>query len=77
MFGHAAILSFCFFGLYELIRRAGATFGGQATYVTTMTGVLYGMLLLGERSGVWVWAAAALVLAGVGLVNSSRKPGSR
>jgi drug/metabolite transporter (DMT)-like permease len=77
MFGHAAILSFCFFGLYELIRRAGATFGGQATYVTTMTGVLYGMLLLGERPGVWVWAAAALVLAGVGLVNSSRKPGSR
>jgi len=73
MFGHAAILSFCFFGLYELIRRAGATFGGQTTYVTTLTGVLYGMALLGERPGVWVWAAAALVLVGVGLVNSGGK----
>lgn len=77
MFGHAAILSFCFFGLYELIRRVGATFGGQATYVTTLTGVLYGMLLLGERPGIWVWAAAALVLAGVGLVNSGGKSGGR
>lgn len=77
MFGHAAILSFCFVGLYELIRRAGATFGGQATYVTTLTGVLYGMLLLGERPGIWVWAAAALVLAGVALVNSGGKSGGR
>tara|TARA_R110000868_G_scaffold11751_20_gene57455 strand:+ start:10810 stop:11724 length:915 start_codon:yes stop_codon:yes gene_type:complete len=76
VFGHAAILSFCFFGLYELIRRAGATFGGQATYVTTLTGVLYGVLLLGERPGVWVWAAAGLVLVGVGLVNSGGKSGS-
>lgn len=77
MFGHAAILSFCFFGLYELIRRAGATFGGQATYVTTLTGVLYGMVLLGERPGLWIWLAAGLVLAGVGLVNSVRKSGGR
>jgi drug/metabolite transporter (DMT)-like permease len=77
MFGHAGILSFCFFGLYELIRRAGATFGGQATYVTTLTGVLYGMVLLGERPGIWIWAAAALVLVGVGLVNSGGKTGRR
>lgn len=77
MFGHAFILSFCFFGLYELIRRAGATFGAQATYVTTLTGVLYGMVLLGERPGIWVWAAAALVLVGVGLVNSGGKSGRR
>lgn len=77
MLGHAAILSFCFFGLYELIRRAGAPFGGQATYVTTLTGVLYGMVLLGERPGIWVWAAAVLVLVGVGLVNSGGKSGRR
>lgn len=72
MFAHAAILSMCFFGLYELIRRTDATFGAQATYVTTLTGILYGMALLGERPGVLVWAAALLVLVGVGLVNSGR-----
>lgn len=73
MFGHAAILSMCFFGLYELIRRTDATFGAQATYVTTLTGILYGMALLGERPGLVVWAAAVLVLVGVGLVNSGRR----
>jgi drug/metabolite transporter (DMT)-like permease len=72
MFAHAAILSMCFFGLYELIRRTDATFGAQATYVTTLTGILYGMALLGERPGLLVWAAALLVLVGVGLVNSGR-----
>jgi len=77
MIGHAGILAFCFFGLYELIRRAGATFGGQATYVTTLSGVLYGMVLLGERPGIGVWVAAALVLVGVGLVNSGGKTGRR
>jgi drug/metabolite transporter (DMT)-like permease len=73
MFAHAAILSMCFFGLYELIRRTDATFGAQSTYVTTLTGILYGMALLGEQPGLLVWAAAALVLGGVGLVNSGRR----
>jgi len=35
------------------------------------------MVLLGERPGIWVWAAAALVLVGVGLVNSGGKSGRR
>jgi drug/metabolite transporter (DMT)-like permease len=73
MFAHAAILAMCFFGLYELIRRTDATFGAQSTYVTTLTGILYGMALLGERPGLLVWVAAALVLGGVGLVNSGRR----
>jgi len=73
MLGHAVIISLCFIGLYELIRRTDATFGGQTTYVTTLTGIIYGMVLLGERPGVWVWAAAGLVLAGVWLVNSGGK----
>lgn len=73
MFAHATIIAVCFFGLYELIRRTDATFGSQTTYVTTLTGILFGMVLLGERPTVWVWAAAALILGGVALVNSSGK----
>lgn len=71
MFIHAAIIAVCFFGLFELIRRAGATYGSQSTYVTTLSGILYGMVLLGERPSLWTWAAAICILAGVAIVNSS------
>lgn len=73
MFAHAAIVAICFFGLYELIRRTDATFGSQSIYVTTLTGILFGMALLGERPGVAVWIAAACILGGVVLVNSGGK----
>ena len=73
MFTHAAIIAVCFFGLYELIRRTDATFGSQSVYVTTLTGILYGMVLLGERPGPSVWIAAACILGGIVLVNSGGK----
>ena len=73
MFTHAAIIAVCFFGLYELIRRTDATFGSQSVYVTTLTGILYGMALLGERPGPSVWIAAACILGGIVLVNSGGK----
>ncbi|MEX2454374.1 MAG: DMT family transporter [Rhodospirillaceae bacterium] len=73
MFGHAAIIAVCFVGLYELIRRTDATFGSQSIYVTTLTGILFGMLLLGERPGIAVWIAALCILGGIGLVNSGGK----
>ena len=73
MFTHATIIAICFFGLYELIRRTDATFGSQSIYVTTLTGILYGMVLLGERPGALVWVAAACILGGVVLVNSGGK----
>ena len=73
MFAHAAIIAICFYGLFELIRRTDATFGSQTTYVTTLSGILTGMLLLGERPGLEIWAAAACILGGVALVNSGGK----
>ena len=73
MLAHATIIAICFYGLYELIRRTDATFGSQSTYVTTLTGILYGMALLGERPGVGVWAAVGCILCGVALVNSGGK----
>ncbi len=69
MFTHAAILAFCFFGLYELFRLADATYGSQVTYLTTVSGVIFGIVLLGERPSLWVWAAVAGIVAGMVLVG--------
>lgn len=56
-------------GYLWLIRRAGAVFGALSTYAVTGMGVIWAMLLLGERYSVWVWAALALLVAGLSLVQ--------
>jgi len=38
-------------------------------YLVTGFGVIWAMLLLGERYSVWVWMAFALMLVGIALVK--------
>lgn len=52
-----------------LASRAGAVFASQTSYIVTASGVVWAMLLLGERFSPWVWAAAALMFAGLSLVQ--------
>ncbi len=52
-----------------LVGRAGAVFAGQVAYLVTGFGVVWSMLLLGERYSIWVWAALMLMLAGLALVQ--------
>ncbi len=52
-----------------LIGRAGAVFASQVAYTVTGWGVVWAMLLLGERYSLWVWAAFALILFGILLVQ--------
>ena len=52
-----------------LAARAGAVFAAQTGYIVTGTGVVWAMLLLGETYSGWVWAALALLLAGLTLVQ--------
>jgi drug/metabolite transporter (DMT)-like permease len=54
-----------------LVRRAGSVFAAQVSYLVTGFGVLWSMILLGERYSAWVWAAFALMLVGVALVQPS------
>ena len=74
MFVHSATMAGAFLGLYEVVRRTDATFGGQVSYISTIGGVVFGMLLLGERPSLWVWGAIACILAGVYQVT--RAPGA-
>mgnify|MGYP006215978545 CR=1 FL=1 len=52
-----------------LAARAGAVFSSQSSYIVTASGVIWAMLLLGERFSPWVWAAAAVMLLGISLVQ--------
>jgi drug/metabolite transporter (DMT)-like permease len=51
-----------------LAARAGAVFASQSAYFTTASGIVWAMVLLGERFSPWVWAAAAVMLCGLALV---------
>lgn len=53
----------------EVIRLAGPVFMSQVGFITTSTGVAWGMLLFDERHSAWVWAAIACVLVGLALVT--------
>lgn len=52
-----------------LAAKAGAVFASQSSYIVTASGVIWAMLILGERFSPWVWAAAAVMLAGLSLVQ--------
>jgi drug/metabolite transporter (DMT)-like permease len=72
---HLAILAlgmisgFAFILFFFILARAGPIFFSQVNYVVTGTGVLWGMVLFGERHGALVWAALAVIVAGVVLVR--------
>ncbi len=52
-----------------LVGRAGAVFAAQVSYLVTGFGVVWAMLLLGERNSGWVWAAMAVMFVGLFLVR--------
>jgi drug/metabolite transporter (DMT)-like permease len=51
------------------IRRVGPVFTSQTAYLITLSGVVWGMLLLGERHSPWIWSAMLVMCAGVALVT--------
>jgi drug/metabolite transporter (DMT)-like permease len=69
---HIAMATGNFYAIFELIRIAGPTYMSQSNFLSVGFGVVFGMVLLGERHSLYVWAAIALVLAGVALVNLRR-----
>lgn len=55
-------------GYVWLASRAGAVFAAQCSYIVTGAGVLWAMVLLGERFSPFVWVSLVLLLCGVALV---------
>ena len=56
-------------GYVWLVGRAGPVFAGQTGYLVTGLGVVWSMLLLGERYPLWIWGALVVLMIGVTLVQ--------
>ncbi|MEL6196306.1 MAG: DMT family transporter [Pseudomonadota bacterium] len=61
-----------YLGFVWLIGHGGPVFASQVGYIVTATGVLSGVVFLGERHGLTLWLAMALLFAGVALVSPRR-----
>lgn len=61
------ILSYAAFLL--LIYAAGPVFASMSGYFTVLSGILWGIVFLGESHGGWFWAALATLFAGMALVR--------
>lgn len=57
-----------------LAGRAGAVFASQSSYVITGAGMVWAMVLLGERFNLWIHAALALLMCGLFLVSPRQQP---
>lgn len=60
-------------GYVWLVGRTGAVFAAQVAYLVTGFGVIWAMLLLGERYGPTVWAAMGVMFLGLFLVVPLRR----
>ncbi|SEQ23991.1 DMT family transporter [Thalassovita taeanensis] len=60
-------------GYVWLVGRAGSVYAAQIGYVVTGFGIFWAMVLLGEAYSTYFWAAMAVMLAGVFLVQPRRK----
>lgn len=59
-------------GFFILVGRAGPVFTSQVAYLITGWGVIWSMILLGERYSVWVWAAFLLMFIGMIMIQPRR-----
>ncbi len=65
----SAVHAFVYSGYVWLVGAAGSVFAVQVGYIVTLSGVLWSRFILGESYSPWVWAALALVLLGVFMVQ--------
>lgn len=69
------LYSLVYAGYVWLVGHAGAVFAAQSSYLVTGFGVLWSGWLLNESYSAGVWAAFALMMAGLFLVQPRRKLG--
>ncbi len=61
------------YGLFiYLISYAGPVFASQTAYTVTVFGVIWGMVIFGERHSVWIWLSLFVMLIGLALVMPRR-----
>jgi drug/metabolite transporter (DMT)-like permease len=61
---------------FEIVRLAGPVFVSQANFVTVIAGVLWAMLLHGERPSGWLWVSLGFLVASLLLLVVGRRTGT-
>ena len=69
-----AITYSCFF---EIVRRAGALFFAQLNYVVVAAGIFWASIFFGTALSYWVWAAVAVLVLSLVLINAGTARGLR
>ena len=62
---------------FEIIRRAGPVSWSQIGYISVVSGILWGILVFGERHSIGIWLGAALLCGGLALVNRGVRAAAR
>ncbi len=73
MIGSSVIHAVVYSGYVWLVGRAGSVFAAQVSYLVTITGIGWAMLLLDEVYSPYIWAALALMLVGMFLVQPRKE----
>lgn len=73
LFASSALHALLYATFVWLAAHAGSVFASQSSYVVTVAGVVWAMILLGERFSAWVWLAALVMLGGMFLVRPREK----
>jgi len=73
LFSQIAVSSLAYFCMYHLINVAGPVFFSQVGYIVTLTGLVWGMVFFGEQHSGFIYAATALIFAGLFLVNYRKR----
>jgi len=72
---HGLISAIAFTLFFLLVRIAGPVYFSQVAYLVTFFGIAIAMVVFDERYSVWHWAAFAVTVTGVILVNRAQTRG--
>jgi drug/metabolite transporter (DMT)-like permease len=73
LIGVTALNALFWYLLFEIIHRAGPVFFSTYNYVAPLAGIGWGIIIFDENHSVWIWAALALMLAGIFLANRHKQ----
>ncbi len=69
--GVNSAICYCLY-LY-LVNHAGPVFSSQTANVVTLSGVVWGIIIFGDKHSVWIWLSLATMMAGLALVTPREK----
>ncbi len=69
---HGAVTAIAYTTLFALVKHSGPLYASQSTYFVTVSGIAIGAYVYKEILPLSIWVAAALIVAGLGLIQRAR-----